>query len=76
MVLNNASIHPLEVRGEKFRNPSGVSRKMINLYACHPEYAGAPSHGGKTDKIVIDELLEDPDLFLKKADGILGKLAS
>ena len=73
-VLNNASIHPLEVRGDKFRNPSGVARKMVNLYACHPEYTGAPSHGGKTDRIVVEELLEDPKSFFKKADEILNSL--
>ncbi|WP_108847676.1 HNH endonuclease [Dietzia lutea] len=73
-VLNAADIHPLVVRGEDFRNPNGVARKMSDVATHRPDYTGKPTRGGKTDRLVLEELLADPEIFLRKADSIRASL--
>jgi len=51
--------HPVEGRGDKFRNPNGVARKMMDLLSHRPGYRGVPTHGGKVDLDVISDFLDD-----------------
>jgi 5-methylcytosine-specific restriction protein A len=48
-LLQQLPIHPLEVRGPKFRNPNGVARKTYDLATRHPDYRGTPTRGGAGD---------------------------
>ena len=38
-LFKDMSIHPDEVRGDKFRNPNGVGRKTADLATDRPGYA-------------------------------------
>lgn len=58
-LLQILPIHPLEVRGPKFRNPNGVARKTYDLATRHPDYLGVPTKGGAGDLVVLQEFLED-----------------
>jgi len=57
--LQRLPIHPLEVRGPKFRNPNGVARKTYDLATRHPDYRGTPTRGGAGDLLVLEESLDD-----------------
>ena len=57
--LQRLPIHPLEVRGPKFRNPNGVARKTYDLATRHPDYTGTPTRGGAGDLLVLEEFLDD-----------------
>ncbi|MBX7451915.1 HNH endonuclease [Mycolicibacterium sp. 3033] len=58
-LLQRLPIHPMQVRGPKFRNPNGVARKTYDLATRHPDYRGAPTRGGAGDLVVLQEFLND-----------------
>jgi 5-methylcytosine-specific restriction enzyme A len=51
-------IHPIELRGPKFRNPNGVGRKTYDIATHHPDYKGAPTNAGATDLEVLNDFLQ------------------
>lgn len=58
-LLQRLPIHPLQVRGPKFRNPNGVARKTADLATHHPDYQGPSTKGGAGDLVVLQEFLDD-----------------
>lgn len=48
-LLNDLTIHPLDLRNEKFRNPEGVGLKLRNIRSVDPEWQGAASHSSHLD---------------------------
>jgi 5-methylcytosine-specific restriction enzyme A len=69
-LLQRMSIHPDEVRGEKFRNANGVGRKTADLATNRPGYPGKPTNGGRRDKEVIERFLLEPDVMHAMASSI------
>jgi 5-methylcytosine-specific restriction protein A len=69
-LLQKMSIHPPEVRGDKFRNPNGVGRKTADLATNRPGYTGRPTNGGRRDKEVIERFLSQPDVMHAMAESI------
>jgi 5-methylcytosine-specific restriction protein A len=69
-LLQKLPIHPLEVRGPKFRNRNGVSRKTYDLATHHPDYKGVPTRGGAGDLIVLQEFLDNGPMMSAVADAI------
>jgi 5-methylcytosine-specific restriction protein A len=74
-LLQNLDIYPLEVRGDKFRNPNGVGRKTSNIVTARPGYAGAQTHGGRRDKEVIARFIAEPDVMHALAESIRASVA-
>lgn len=60
-LLQSLPIHPVIERSANFRSPDAVSRKTTDLATAHPDYQGARTRGGKTDRKVIDQFLRQPD---------------
>lgn len=58
-LLQKLPIHPMQVRGPKFRNSNGVARKTYDLATRHPDYRGTPTKGGAGDLVVLQEFLAD-----------------
>jgi 5-methylcytosine-specific restriction enzyme A len=69
-LLQKLPIHPLEIRGPKFRNRNGVARKTYDLATHHPEYKGARTNGGAGDLIVLQEFLDNGPLMSAAAAAI------
>jgi hypothetical protein len=69
-LLRNMSIHPAEVRGDKFRNPNGVGRKTADLATNRSGYQSKPTNGGRRDKDVIERFLLKPDVMHAMAESI------
>ncbi|NUU18467.1 hypothetical protein HP550_14515 [Cellulomonas humilata] len=53
-------VHPTEGRPANFRNINGVSRKTADLMTQLPHYQGKATKGGRLDRVVLEEFLEDP----------------
>lgn len=75
-LLNKANFHPESIRGPKFRNPDGVSRKYYDLRSNHPNYTGKPTNGGQATKRIIADYHEDPYRTLARAEAVLKSLDS
>ncbi|MBF6144211.1 HNH endonuclease [Nocardia nova] len=60
-ILQLLPIHPHDLRSDTFRNPNGVARKTADIASQRPGYPGRPTNGGLTDRIVLQDFLEDPD---------------
>ena len=75
-LLQQMSIHPEEIRGDKFRNPNGVGRKTADLATNRPGYPGKPTNGGRRDKEVIERFLLEPDVMHAMADSIRASVAT
>ena len=56
-LLQQLPIHPMELRGPKFRNPNGVGRKTWDIATHHPDYKGTPTNAGATDLEVLNDFL-------------------
>jgi 5-methylcytosine-specific restriction protein A len=69
-LLQKMSIHPEEVRGDKFRNPNGVGRKIADLVTNRPGYPGKPTNGGRRDKEVIERFRVEQDVMHAMAESI------
>ena len=69
-LLQRLPIHPLEIRGPKFRNRNGVSRKTYDLATHHPDYQGVPTRGGAGDVVVLQEFLDNGPVMTAAADAI------
>ncbi|MFD1211803.1 HNH endonuclease [Arthrobacter sp. GCM10027362] len=58
-LLQSSPLHPVERRGEKFRNVNGVARKTVDIATQHPDYRGIPTRGNRLDAEVLREFLAD-----------------
>jgi 5-methylcytosine-specific restriction protein A len=50
-------IHPLDLRGPRFRNANSVRRKMADIATQHPDSRRQKTNGNKLDKQVLDAFL-------------------
>jgi len=57
-LLQRLPIHPLEIRGPKFRNPNGVVRKMQDIQVHLPGYRGVKTNGNSLDGEVLQDFLD------------------
>jgi 5-methylcytosine-specific restriction protein A len=69
-LLQRLPIHPMEVRGPKFRNPNGVARKTYDIATHHPDYQGVPTKGGAGDLEVLRDFLEREEEMRRTAELI------
>jgi len=69
-LLNLHTAHPIDERGEDFRNPNGVARKTADIATRHPEYKGKPTNGGQHDEKVLLAFLERPEEMEREAEAI------
>ncbi|MFE4754460.1 HNH endonuclease [Streptomyces mirabilis] len=59
-LLQTMSIHPEQVRTERFRNPNGVARKTVDITCQHPDYQGKPTNNNALDVVVMNDFLARP----------------
>jgi len=69
-LLRKSPEHSIEGRSDKFRNPNGVARKIIDLLSHRPGYHGVPTHGSKVDLDVIADFLADSTGMMSLAQRI------
>ncbi len=71
-LLGSLPLHPEEVRGENFRNPTGVSMKVANFVSLDPLHGGDKGlkNAGSRDRQVWDEFHENPALLSETAASI------
>jgi 5-methylcytosine-specific restriction protein A len=75
-LLQKMDIHPLEVRGDKFRNPNGVGRKTADIATARPGYQGGKTNGGRRTEEVVAEFIAKPDVMHALAESIRASVAS
>lgn len=63
-------LHPIEVRGSRFRNVNSVARKTADIATNHPAYTGGATKGGKTTLEVIHDFLKRPEMMAAAARAI------
>jgi 5-methylcytosine-specific restriction enzyme A len=54
-------IHPLDLRGPRFRSANSVRRKMADIATRHPDSRRQKTNGSKLDKQVLDAFLANED---------------
>ncbi|WP_165960845.1 HNH endonuclease [Actinocrispum wychmicini] len=59
-LLRSLPIHPVALRGPRFRSPDSVRRKMADIATRHPNSRRRPTNGGKLDLEVLGAFLEHP----------------
>ncbi len=69
-LLQRSPEHPVENRGDKFRNVNGVARKIADLQTHHPHYHGVPTHGSKIDLEVLAAFINDSAGMIRLARRI------
>lgn len=69
-LLQRLPLHPLELRGPKFRNPNGVSRKTVDIATQHPNHSGISTNGSALDREVLQDFLNRPDAMRATAQAI------
>lgn len=74
-LLRSASIYPDDERLPNFRNANGVGRKTADIATSLPDYGGVATHGGVTDKRVIEDFEARPDVMHQFAQKIRVELA-
>jgi len=75
-LLQRMPIHPIEVRGPTFRNPSGVAIKISETATNHPDYRGVAIGIGIADHEVLRDFLEREDEMRRTADLIRAGIES
>ncbi|SFP87825.1 5-methylcytosine-specific restriction enzyme A [Amycolatopsis arida] len=75
-LLQHMPLHPAGVRGPKFRNINGVSRKTADIATNHPDYRGKRTHGGALDREVLQNFLDQPKEMAAAADAIRSGIRS
>jgi 5-methylcytosine-specific restriction protein A len=75
-LLQTMDIHPLEERGDKFRNPNGVGRKAADIATARPGYQGGKTNGGRRTGDVVAEFLEKPEVMHALAVSIRASVAT
>jgi 5-methylcytosine-specific restriction enzyme A len=75
-LLQEMDIYPLEVRGDKFRNPNGVGRKTGDIATARPGYQGVKTNGGRRTEEVVAEFIEKPDVMHALAVSIRASAAA
>jgi 5-methylcytosine-specific restriction protein A len=69
-ILRRYWIHPLDERTDTFRNPNSVGRKTTDIATQHPDYRGAPTRGGKLDRQVLADFMNDPKEMHRQAEAL------
>lgn len=69
-LLQRLPIHPIGVRGPRFRNRNSVARKTYDIATHHPAYEGVPTKGGAGDLDVLRDFLEREDEMRRSAEVI------
>jgi 5-methylcytosine-specific restriction protein A len=70
-ILNSLPVHAEALRGEKFRNPSGVYMKLCNFLRFDPGYTGKGLvAGGKREKLIWDTYYSDREQLARVAAAI------
>jgi 5-methylcytosine-specific restriction enzyme A len=75
-LLQRMDIYPLEVRGDKFRNPNGVGCKTGDIVTAQPGYPGGRTNGGKRTAEVVQEFIDRPDVMHAMAESIRASAAN
>ncbi|WP_343466424.1 HNH endonuclease [Rhodococcus aetherivorans] len=75
-LLQLLPIHPMEVRGPKFRNPNGVVRKMQDIQVHLPGYPGVKTNGNVLDRQVLQDFLDHEAKMRAVAQSIRDGLQS
>lgn len=68
--LNEADFVPEWDRGDGFRSPNSVQRKMYDLSTLLPSYSGKPTKGGRATREVLEAFLKKPG----EMDALAAKL--
>jgi 5-methylcytosine-specific restriction protein A len=74
-LLQKMDIYPIEVRGDKFRNPNGVGRKTADIATARPGYQGGKTNGGRRTEEVVAEFIAKPDVMHVLAESIRASVA-
>lgn len=69
-LLQKMDIHPLEVRGDKFRNPNGVGRKTADIVTARPGHQGGKTNGGRRTEEVVAEFIAKPEVMHALAESL------
>jgi 5-methylcytosine-specific restriction enzyme A len=75
-LLQRLDLYPPEVRGEKFRNPNGVSRKTLDIITALPGRVGFRSNGGRLTAEVVREFIDRPEVMRSAAETIRASLSA
>lgn len=75
-LLQLLPIHPPELRGDDFRNPSSIQRKTADIATAHPNYKGKTTKGGKLTRDVVNAFIARPQEMLAAAARIRALIAS
>lgn len=59
-LLQTLGAYPPEERAAEYRNASGCALKTWNIATVHPDHQGSTSHGGKLDRVVLQDFLDRP----------------
>ena len=70
-LLNALPIHPHRPDAARFRNPSGVYRKLCNFLRFDPTYKGKGlTHGNRLEEVVWKTFADDRERLRKVAEAI------
>jgi 5-methylcytosine-specific restriction protein A len=75
-LLQKMNLHPLEVRGGKFRNLNGVMRKTADIATAHPSHQGGKTNGGRTTEEVVAEFIRNPATMRALAASLRSSVTS
>jgi 5-methylcytosine-specific restriction enzyme A len=69
-LLQRMDIHPVEVRGGKFRNPNGVGHKTGDIVTARPGYPGVRKNGGRRTAEIAAQFDHDYESMHAMAESI------
>jgi 5-methylcytosine-specific restriction protein A len=75
-LLQKMDLHPVDARGDKFRNANGVIRKSADIATVHPEHQGGKTNGGRTTVDVVAEFIRNPAAMHALAASLRSSLTS
>jgi 5-methylcytosine-specific restriction protein A len=75
-LLQKIDIHPIEVRGEKFRNPNGVGHKTGDIVTARPGYPGRRKNGGRRTGDIAAQFDRDYEAMHALAESIRSSVAA
>lgn len=74
LLRNTTHFHPLADRDSNFRSPSAVARKSWDIATSHPGYPGKQTKGGRLDREVLRDFIDNPERMSVIASTILDLL--
>jgi hypothetical protein len=69
-LLRQLPFHAPEDRGNKFRSPSSVQRKLYDLMTRLPDYDKVETRAGHLDRVVLQAFLDDEQAMRAEAQSI------